>query len=240
MGAKTCLITGATGAIGGAIARSLAQDGFQLILHGNKNLDGLHDLIGSLPEHSVLSTIQADLSSDSGIKALMDQLHFSVDVLIYSSGKPLYGLFQETNQQEMDEMLNLHVKAPWLITRHLLPDMIQKQSGEIVLVSSIWGEVGASLEVIYSSVKGAQNSFVKALAKETARSGIRVNAVSPGYIDTQMNSHLSLDEKEAIMQEIPAGKPGKPEDVAHLVRFLLSNQAHYINGQIIGINGAWN
>ncbi|TCT26703.1 3-oxoacyl-[acyl-carrier protein] reductase [Melghiribacillus thermohalophilus] len=239
MKVKTCLVTGATGAIGGAIAKSLANNGYQLILHGNKNMDGLHDLIGKLPEHSVLATIQADLSTEKGIESFLKQLHFSIDAFVHSSGRPLYGLFQEIEKREMDEMLTLHVKAPWLISQHVIKDMVKNQSGKIILVSSIWGDVGASFEVIYSSVKGAQNSFVKALARETARSGIQVNAVSPGYIDTAMNDHLSSEEREILINEIPAGKPGKPEEVANLVSFLLSNQASYINGQVIGINGAW-
>src|SRR5699024_2740788 len=141
--------------------------------------------------------------------------------------------------EKIDEMLTIHVKAPMMITKHLLPEMIRNKSGRIIFITSIWGEVGASNEVVYSALKGAQNTFVKALAKEVGASGITVNAVSPGYIDTKMNGHLLAEEKDSILAEIPVHRAGTSKEVAHTISFLMHEQAGYINGEIIGMNGGW-
>src|SRR5699024_11914699 len=118
---------------------------------------------------------------------------------VFVSGTAHYGLFQDVTEVEMDEMIQIHVKAPWLITHHFLPQMIRNQFGQIILITSIWGNVGASNEVMYSSVKGAQNSVVKALAIEEGMRGISGNAVSSGFIDTKMKRHLLLDERSEII-----------------------------------------
>src|SRR5699024_4053433 len=118
------------------------------------------------------------------------------------------------SDQSREEMLMQHVKAPWKITKTLLPMMLEKQSGRIVFITSIWGERGASHEVLYSSVKGAQNSFIKALAKEVAASGVYVNGISPGFIATKMNAHLSEEETQAVIDTIPMERAGKPEEIA--------------------------
>src|SRR5690625_4814641 len=117
--------------------------------------------------------------------------------------------------------------------------MIRKQRGKIIFITSIWGNIGASNEVIYSSVKGAQNSFVKALAKEVGPSGISVNAVSPGFIDTKMNRHIMEEELEDIIAHIPLNRPGLASDVAHTVRFLMDEKSDYIQGEIVNITGGW-
>jgi 3-oxoacyl-[acyl-carrier protein] reductase len=141
--------------------------------------------------------------------------------------------------EAVQDMVQLHVSSPFLLTRNLLPAMIRKKSGAIVAVSSIWGETGASCEVIYSMTKGAQNVFVKALAKELAPSGIRVNAVSPGAVKTRMMGSFSKEEEEMIADEIPMGRLAEAEEVADAVLFLLSAKASYITGQILSVNGGW-
>ncbi|HET7658455.1 MAG TPA: SDR family oxidoreductase, partial [Bacillales bacterium] len=135
--------------------------------------------------------------------------------------------------------VQLHVSSPFLLTKELLTDMISAKNGKIIVISSIWGLVGASTEVLYSTVKGALNTFVKALAKEVAPSGISVNGIAPGAIETQMLDHLTEEEKAMLCDEIPMGRFGKPIEVADLAVFLASDSASYINGQIISINGAW-
>lgn len=136
-------------------------------------------------------------------------------------------------------MVQLHVSSPFLLTRNLLPAMVSRKAGAIVAISSIWGEAGASCEVLYSMTKGAQNSFVKALAKELAPSGIRVNAVSPGAVKTNMMAGFSKEEEEMIAEDIPMGRLAKPGEVADAVQFLLSEKASYITGQILSVNGGW-
>ncbi|WP_186577408.1 elongation factor P 5-aminopentanone reductase [Aquibacillus kalidii] len=236
---KNCLVIGASGGIGRAICERLTAEGYKLLVHYNQNKIVIDRLCDVLPDESILGIIQGDLSTNNGITTFLEGLHFPIDSVIFASGKSHYGLFQDVSEVEMDKMINLHVKSPWVISQHLLPYMIQNKFGHIILISSIWGEIGASCEVIYSSVKGAQDSFVKALAKEVAPSGISVNGVSPGFIDTSMNDTFSEDDKRMIMDEIPVKRAGKPEEVAHAVAFLLDEKSSYIQGEMLKVTGAW-
>lgn len=236
---KNVFILGASGDIGSAIAKQLARENYALILHYNRNKQAMEQLINELNPESVLQVIQADLTQTTEVYHLLQAVAFRVDALIYVSGMTQFGLFQDTTEQQMDEMLHLHVKAPWLVTKHFLPQMVQQRAGKIIFITSIWGNIGASYEVIYSSVKGAQNSFIKALSKEVGSSGISVNAVSPGFIETKMNEHLAHAEKEAIIQNIPLHRAGLPTEVAHTVSFLMDEKSNYIQGEIINIAGGW-
>ncbi len=236
---KNVLLIGASGDIGGAIAKALASEGYNLLLHYHKNKQAIDRYRLNLNEESILTEIQADLSIEAEVRQLLTQLVFPVDAVIFASGKAHYGLFQDTDETVMDEMLNLHVKTPWLITKHLLPAMIQNKQGKIIFITSIWGKIGASNEVIYSSLKGAQNSFVKSLAKEVAPSGISVNAVSPGFIDTKMNNHLLPAEKQSITNDIPNNRAGTADDVANAILFLMNEKSSYIQGEIINVTGGW-
>ncbi|WP_087972845.1 elongation factor P 5-aminopentanone reductase [Oceanobacillus rekensis] len=236
---ENVLIIGASGDIGKAIAERLLHDGYQVLLHYNKNKEKIDELRQELSTDSVLAVIQADLSSNEAIKRFLAEMVLPVDYIVFASGVAQFGLLQDTPEKVMDDMLTLHVKAPWMITKHLLPRMIQQKRGKIIFITSIWGNIGASNEVIYSSVKGAQNSFVKALAKEVAPSGITVNAISPGYIETKMNGHLTEDEKISIIADIPLNRAGLPSEIAHSVSFLLDERSSYIQGEIINISGGW-
>ena len=236
---KNVLIIGASGDIGAAITKQTAKEGHQLMLHYHANKDVMDELMEEFTEGQLLQVIQADLSNLEGINKLLAALVFRVDIIIYASGRAAFGLFQEMSEEKMDEMLSLHVKAPWMITKHLLPGMIKNESGKIILITSIWGETGASNEVLYSTVKGAQNSFVKALAKEVAPSGITVHAISPGFIDTKMNAGLSREERAEIYESIPLKRAGSPDEVATTVTYLLNTNSTYLNGQIIQVSGGW-
>ncbi|MFD2045713.1 elongation factor P 5-aminopentanone reductase [Ornithinibacillus salinisoli] len=236
---KNILIIGASGDIGSAIAELLGKEGYQLILHYNKNRNRINQVRETLDQESILSEIQADLSDDAQVKKLLTELVFPIDGIVFASGNAYQGLFHETSEEKMDEMLSIHVKSPWMITKYLLPSMVKKKSGKIIMITSIWGDVGASNEVIYSTVKGAQNSFVKALSKEIGPSGISVNGISPGFIDTKMNRHLSEEDRNRIVSEIPMNRVGTPSDIAHVVQFLLGEQSSYVHGDIIRVNGGW-
>jgi len=237
---KTCLITGASGDIGASIATSFAEKGFQLILHYHQNEEAIQKLEEQLPHGAVLQTIKTDLSTGIGIAELCHTLEHSIDTVVFASGVSLVKLFQDVTDHEMDLMYNVHVRTPWMITRHLLPAMIQKRAGNIIIISSIWGDVGASCEVLYSTVKGAQDSFVKALAKEVGPSGVSVNGIRPGIIETKMNSHLSDEDKQDIIDEIPVNRIGRAEDIAHTALFLADERSSYIQGEMINVTGAWN
>ncbi|MDC3416335.1 elongation factor P 5-aminopentanone reductase [Aquibacillus salsiterrae] len=234
MGGK-CLVVGASGDIGLAIVKKLAVEGHRIILHYNRDKQVFNELVAE----SIDSIVQGDLSTSQGIHQFLEHLDDSIENVVFASGISHVGLFQDTTEQIMDRMIHLHVKAPWMISKYLLPNMITNKKGNIILISSIWGTKGASCEVVYSSVKGAQNTFVKALAKEVGPSGIRVNAVSPGFIDTKMNQVFSAIEKRELIEEIPLLRSGQPVDVANLVAFLLSAESAYIHGEVIEITGGW-
>ncbi|MGJ7036109.1 elongation factor P 5-aminopentanone reductase [Anoxybacillus eryuanensis] len=234
---KYALITGASGGIGQAIARQLAKDGYGLYLHYYKNEQSVQTLVKQLSTD--IYTIQADLSHPSGVDVLVSSVFHPLDVIVHNSGMSAYGLVTDMDDEQVERMVQLHVTSPFLLTKRLLPSMIQQRRGQIVVISSIWGLTGASCEVLYSMVKGAQNTFVKALAKEVAPSGIRVNAIAPGAIDTPMLHEFTEEELEALTNEIPLGRIGKPEDVAKAVSFLISDHASYITGQILSVNGGW-
>ena len=233
------LIVGASGDIGKAIVKELADVGYSLLLHYNKNENEIKKVMKEIDSTKVLGVYQANLTYKQQINKMLDNIVFPVHSIVFVSGLAEISLFQETSEKTMDNMLSLHVKAPWKITQHFLQPMLKNMSGKIIFITSIWGNVGASNEVIYSSVKGAQNSFVKALAKEVGPNGISVNGISPGFIDTKMNQHLNKEDIENIIAEIPLNRVGIPEDVAHAVKFLISNDASYIQGEIIKVTGGW-
>ncbi|MBM7659293.1 3-oxoacyl-[acyl-carrier protein] reductase [Bacillus mesophilus] len=235
---KYALLTGASGGIGNAIARQLIKDDYAVYLHYYKNGEGLKQLQEEYKNHEIF-LIKADLSISDGVNELLNQVHHPIDSLILNSGNSYVGLVTDMAIEEVTTMIQLHMTSPFLITQAILPKMISNKSGNIVFITSIWGEIGASCEALYSMVKGGQNTLVKALAKELAPSNIRVNAVAPGAINTSMLHVLDESDLGALIEEIPMGRLGKPEEIAHSVQFLLSKQASYINGQIISVNGAW-
>lgn len=235
---KMALVTGASGGIGKAICRELAGQGYSLYLHYHANQQAISELLSELqPFGGEYIPIQADLASADGYKKLAGQI-FGLDVIIHNSGAAPYGLFTDLTADELSSIIQLNVTAPFMLTKELLPKLLA-QGGSIIAISSIWGQTGAACEVVYSAAKGAQIAFVKALAKELALSGIRVNAIAPGAIDTAMLADFSADDLELLKQDIPMGKLGSAQNIADAVQFLLSEKASYITGQVLAVNGGW-
>ncbi len=237
---KRCLIIGASGGIGAACARELTEEGYSLYLHYFSNESTITQLKQEIPGSQWIGAGQANLASDGGIASFINKIDSQWDAVVFAGGHHWRGLFQEMTPEDMDQLYYLHMKAPWQIAKHVLPAMISKKQGKMVFISSIWGEEGASLEAAYSAVKGAQISFVKGLAKEVAPSGIRINAVTPGLISSQMNAELSMEELADLEDEIPLGRAGTCKEAAQSVAFLLSDKASYITGHILKVNGGWN
>jgi 3-oxoacyl-[acyl-carrier protein] reductase len=236
---KFALITGASGGIGRSIALKLASEGYSLYLHYNQDQSSIMGLLDKLTSfNGEYLPIQADLSTADGYKKLANNI-FSIDSIIHNSGMSHYGLFVDTDKEILEKMTMLHITSPVLLTKEILPKMIRQQQGNILLITSIWGQTGAACEVVYSTVKGAQISFVKALSKELALNGIRVNGIAPGAVNTSMMANFTIDELDMIKGDIPMGRLAEPSDVAESVSFLLSEKAGYITGQILSVNGGW-
>ncbi|WP_085523920.1 elongation factor P 5-aminopentanone reductase [Tuberibacillus sp. Marseille-P3662] len=236
------LITGASGGIGQAIAARFAADGFSLYLHYHRNQEHINRLQNQLsrryPQQTFV-TVCADLQSVNGAWQLLQQMDQPVHYFVNNAGRSHVGLITDVHDTDIDTFTRLHLNNPFLITKKLIEPMIRHKQGRIIFVTSIWGITGASTEVMYSMVKGGQNSMVKALAKELAPSHITVNGVAPGAVDTDMLMDLSPADREVLEEDIPAGRFGQPSEIADVVRFLATDSAAYINGQILSVNGAW-
>ncbi|CZQ82636.1 elongation factor P 5-aminopentanone reductase [Trichococcus ilyis] len=238
---KAALVTGASGDIGASIARGLARSGWSLYLHYHSNQEKIRLLLSELqsayPEQEFYP-LRLDLSDEAGVSALAESI-FSLQAIVFAHGKTEYGLLQDMTSRQMDDLWKMHVKMPILIIQALQDKIARSRNGRIVFISSIYGEAGSGLEVLYSTVKGAQIAFVKAYSKEVASLGITVNAVCPGAIDTQMNAHLDNDEKEALLEEIPLGRMGEPDEISFWAVQLLKENSRYMTGQSICVSGGW-
>ncbi|MCM3610857.1 SDR family oxidoreductase [Planococcus sp. MERTA32b] len=235
---KFALVMGASGELGESISRTLAASGWSLYLHWNTNpVDGLASQLRDAYPRSEFIAVHADLSLPNAADRLTEQL-FDVSCVVVASGHALVEMLEDTPDDEMDKLWLVHVKNPLSVIRQLSPKFRRHPRSYIVFISSIWGEIGASMETAYSAVKGAQLAFVKACAKEMAYSGTRANAVAPGFIMTKMNGGFTVEELGSLREEIPLGL-GKPQDVADAVDFLVSGKADYMTGQTLRINGGW-
>ncbi|KIL47781.1 elongation factor P 5-aminopentanone reductase [Jeotgalibacillus campisalis] len=237
---KKALVLGASGGIGSAITERLIKEGWSVYAHYNKNKESIFSLKEKLGEEfsSDIIPIYADLHSQESTDSLINAIE-EVNAIVHAGGATYEGLLEETPDDVMNELWSSHVFQPARIIRSFLPSMRSVRNGAIVFVSSIWGQTGASNEVMYSAVKGAQLSFVKALGKELAPSKIRVNAVAPGSVETSMTHHYDDIDRNAIVDNIPAGRMGNPEEIAGAVLFLLGEDSSYITSQVLSINGGW-
>lgn len=238
---RSILITGASRGIGRAIAISAAGSGMfnKIVLNSRKNSDELErtkEIILSSSDIEVI-TSQGDVGDISYVKTLRDTAG-EVDVLINNAAISYTGLLIDMSPDEWNEIVTTNISSIYNTCHTFVPDMISRKCGHIINISSVWGEVGASCEVAYSAAKGAVNSFTRALAKELGPSHIQVNALELGIVDTDMNSHLNTDEKEAICEDIPMGRMARPEEIGRAVVSLL-NMPEYFTGEIVRIDGGW-
>lgn len=236
---KTVLITGASRGIGREIARAFAQQGYHLILTCISNTDLLKELADELTAQYAIScrTFQADMGNYQDVEALFQHID-ALDVLINNAGISHVGLLSDMTIEEWQRVMHTNLDACFYTSKLAIPLMLRKHSGKIINISSVWGNVGASMEVAYSASKGGVNSFTKALAKELAPSNIQVNAIACGIIDTDMNKCFSEEDLAAVKAEIPADRLGTPAEVARLT-VQLAESPEYLTGQIITIDGGW-
>lgn len=239
----TVLITGASRGIGQAIATAFAKAGYRLVITCSKTEKDLFALAETLKaDYSAeILTNVGDISDYHYVNQLFQTIQEtfgSIDILVNNAGISYVGLLTDMSIEDWNRIVNTNLTSVFSTCKHAIPDMVRRQSGKIINISSVWGNVGASCEVAYSACKGGMNSFTKALAKELAPSNIQVNAIACGCIDTQMNACFSEEDRQALAEEIPSGRFGTPEEVANLVLALAEGHS-YLTGQIITLDGGW-
>jgi 3-oxoacyl-[acyl-carrier protein] reductase len=232
---KKVFVTGSSRGVGKSVARIFLENGYYVYLNANKSAE---ELRATLKEFRAFSqnaeAIKADVGNFDEARKVFESVG-GLDVLVNNASVSLFGLFTSQNEQDFDYVINNNIRAALNCSRFAAEYMIREKRGAIINISSVWGIAGASCEALYSASKGAVNAFTKALAKELGPSGVTVNAVAAGLIDTQMNARLSPEETTAFLENVPMGKIGSPNDVARVAFFLAGEK--YVTGQIINVDG---
>ena len=231
---KIALVTGGSGGIGSAVCRSLASVGYTVGVGYFRNKAGAEALaeeIGGFPAY-------ADVSKPEEVEAMFTAAG-EVELLVNNAGVAHYGLITDLGYDDWRALMAVNLDGAFLCCRAAVPGMVRRKRGNIIIVSSMWGQVGASCEAAYSASKAGLCGLTKALAKELAPSGIRVNCVAPGVVRTPMLKDFSEEDLENLRLETPLERLGEPEDVAALVAWLASEKARFMTGQVIGLNGGF-
>ena len=238
---KIVIITGASRGIGREIAKRLAKKGLNVIANYNKSKEAAKELKSELEQEGIeIDIVKADVSKREEAKKLakyaLDK-YGKIDVLINNAGISEYKLFTDETDEDWNKIINTNLYSAFAMSQEVIPNMIHNKDGLIINMSSAWGVVGGSLEVIYSVSKAGMDGLTKALAKELGPSNIRVNSIAPGMIYTKMNEKFSKEELEEIKEEIPLGIIGEASDISKCVEWLIEDK--YTTGQVISINGGW-
>lgn len=239
MNRKKALITGASRGIGKAIAQTFAKAGFDLYLTCHTRRELLESLAKELvAQYGVnCKCFCFPISEEKAVQEMFENIA-DLDVIVNNAGISYIGLLTDMSYSEWKQVIDTNLGGCFLTCRYAVPGMVSHKRGKIINISSVWGNVGASMEVAYSASKGGINAFTKALAKELAPSNIQVNAIACGVIDTDMNKCFNKEEMEALVQEIPADRLGKPQEVAELALQLCEGN-EYLTGQVITLDGGW-
>ena len=236
MSGKSVLITGGSRGIGAAAARAFAAEGYRVAvgyLHSRDRAEALAAEIGGM-------AVRADVGDEKQVREMVDKVldnFCQLDILVCSAGIAWQGLLTDMTMEDWRRVMAADLDSVFLCCRAVLPHFVHRKAGKILTVSSMWGQVGASCEVAYSAAKAGVIGFTKALAKEVAPSGITVNCVAPGAIDTEMNAHMAQEALEMLAEETPLGRLGQPEEVARTLLFLASEGADFLTGQVLSPNG---
>lgn len=239
---KVALVTGGARGIGKAICRSLANDGFKIAVNYNNSENEAKALKNELSEITEIEVFRCDVSDANAVKEMFSEISQrlgNVNVLVNNAGVAEQVLFTDITDEMWQRMINTNLSSAFYCSREALKNMINDKNGVIINIASMWGEIGASMEVHYSTAKAGLIGMTKALAKEVGLSGIRVNAVSPGVVLTDMISSFSENDKEILKDETPLNTLGSPEDIAEAVSFLVSDKAKFITGQVLSVNGGF-
>lgn len=238
---KIIIITGASRGIGREIAKTLAREGYTIIANYNKSEKEAQKLKKELQEENKeIDIYKANIANEEETQEMIKYVikkYKKIDVLINNAGIDKIQLVTEVTKKDWNEIINTNLYGTFYISQQAAKNMIQNKQGKIINISSIWGQIGASMEVVYSISKAGVDGLTKALAKELGPSGIQVNSIAPGFIKTEMNSNFNEQEINEIKDEIPLQKLGECTDIAKCVKWLIED--NYVTGQVIAINGGW-
>ena len=238
---KIAVVTGAGTGIGRACALALARDGYSVVAAYHTSRAAAEALCASLRAEGLdAQALRCDVSKSADVSRFAQEVlsrYKHVDALVHSAGIAQDGLLQDMTDADWRAMMGVHLDGAFYLSRAFLPGMLSHREGGIVFISSMWGQVGASCEAAYSAAKAGVIGLAKALAKEAGPSGVRVNCVAPGCIDTAMMAGYDACARAQLCQSTPLSRLGTPEECAQAVRFLLSREASFITGQVLGVNG---
>lgn len=240
---KIVLITGAAKGIGAACCKVFSKDSYFVLMHYFKSEEKAIKLCSEIKNFGgECEILKADLSKEEEVEKMFFKIEKNygfVDVLINNAAVAQQKLFLDTSLKDWNEIFSVNLFSMFFCCKKILPNMIKYKKGKIINISSVWGEVGASMETIYSSSKAAVIGFTKALAKEVALSGVNVNAIAPGVVKTDMLNGLNEEEITLLKEQIPSGIIGDPLDVANVALFLADEKSSYINGEIIDVGSGF-
>ena len=236
---KNILLTGASGGIGYAIARKFLENSdARMILQYNTHAQKIESLKEEFPYR--IDSYKADLSDEKSVVEFLKKIdsdYKKLDIIIHSAGISVVDTINHTKVEDISKIINVNLKSPILITQKLVGKMIEKKSGVIIFISSMWGITGSSCESVYSATKGGIIAFSNSLSKELGPSNIRVNSVTPGFINTAMNDNIKVEDRDLFVSEIPLLRAGEATDVSNAIYFLCSDEASYISGANLRVDG---
>lgn len=239
---KTVVVTGASKGIGRAVAKEFANNGYNIVICYNHSISAAQELLAEISGITRAIAIRVDVSKEDEVKNMIDitkNTFGTIDVLVNCAGVSDTRFLIDSTKEDYDFVFDTNMRGTYNTCKLVGREMLSNQSGKIINISSIWGVLGGSCESVYSASKGAIIAFTKALAKEFGPNGINVNAVAPGFIQTDMTKNVTEEIKQEIMDNSALGRLGTPEDVAGVVSFLASEKSEFITGQVIGVDGGW-